>query len=73
MRLTSIMHDLEEGTSSLGLFGEPGEDGNLRPPHVQVTIYAREADTRADMRQQSIENAIAALERALESLRKELR
>ena len=71
MKLTSLMLDLEGGTASLGLFGEPS-DAELRPPHVQITVMTSQDGTADEMRHAAIEKALEALDVARSSLKAEL-
>ncbi|MEL6679142.1 MAG: hypothetical protein AAFQ51_10565 [Pseudomonadota bacterium] len=67
MRLTNVMVDLEDGTASVGLFGEIGADG-ARPPHVQIGVTVPVAGDAAALRLA----AIAAAREALTDARRAL-
>lgn len=73
MRLALTMFGLEDGSASLGLYGDLPADGSAgRPPHVQVTVTVTEDGTRAELRRAAIARGLDALEDAARALRAEL-
>ncbi|MEO0359957.1 MAG: hypothetical protein AAF322_02555, partial [Pseudomonadota bacterium] len=67
LRLTNVMVDLEEGTASLGLFGEVGADG-ARPPHVQIGVAVSATGEAPAIRAAAVEAALDALDDARKAL-----
>ena len=72
MKLTNVMFDLDEGTASLGLFGDIDEDTQLRPPHVQITVNVSADGDRSALRHASIRAALGAIDKARAALEAEL-
>lgn len=73
MNLSTVMFGLEDGTASLGLFGDMPEDGDaLRPPHVQISVHVSDDGNRAALRKAAIREALKALNAARTTLEAEL-